>query len=163
MSWVRTTAPSAGGVGIWAFLQHAFRAVRTVWAATHESCLLLWKVPGTHLEKSLSCLPWPGLVPAVTMKAAGITAPHDGSVPIYITIHSSKSLTVLPSLTKASEYGIASMQRMVADPTCHRAYLYPKLHVPCQGRYLQQNQEPSPLSGSSDQCLNCKPILFLPL
>lgn len=51
MSWVRTTAPSAWGTGICAFLQYTLRAVRTVWAATYESCLLLWEVLGTCLEE----------------------------------------------------------------------------------------------------------------
>lgn len=43
--------------GICAFLQYTLRAVRTVWAATYESCLLLWEVLGKGLSAASPGLP----------------------------------------------------------------------------------------------------------
>lgn len=57
-----------------------------------------WDMFGKGLS---AASPGQGWVPAMTMKAAGLTALHGGSVHIYITLHSSKILTLLSSWTKA--------------------------------------------------------------
>lgn len=102
MSWVRTASPSAWGTGICAFLQHTLRAVKTVWAAAMKPVCFYGKYLGYVWKRSLSCL-----LPAITMKAAGITSLHGGSGHIYITIHRSKRLTFLSSWSKAKHLSMA--------------------------------------------------------